>query len=227
MMRRPRAIIFDDEVVVLEVLKAFLSKRNYEVISFPEPRICPLYEQYTNTCSEMAPCADILITDFKMPQMNGAELLSRQSQRGCRLDSRNKAVMSGHLDEEQQKGIETLGSAQFAKPLNLSELSAWLSEREKTYDLSEPLAVIEKRNQGRYPYHGMVEYYLDGTESEVSHSLGINISESGMCLYVWRDLCTAQVITIKSRLPVDPRRGTIRWIKNLHGTFSIAGLMFT
>ena len=227
MIRRPRAIIFDDEVVVLDVLKAFLTSRNYEVVSFPEPRICPLYEWYAEACSEVVACADILITDFQMPQMNGVELLTRQSQRGCRVASRNKAVMSGRLDLERQKEIETLGAACFFKPLNLSKLSTWLDECEKTYALSGPLAVIEKRKLGRHPYHGMVEFCLNGNESGVSHGLGINISESGMCLYIWGDLCTGQVITIKSRLPVNARRGTILWIKNLHGSFNIAGFIFT
>jgi hypothetical protein len=72
--------------------------------------------------------------------MNGIELLQKQSQRGCKLDKRNKSIISGYIDEDTNKEIQKLNYSLFDKPIELSELSCWLSECNKRIDLSIPLA---------------------------------------------------------------------------------------
>jgi len=52
-MRKRRAIIFDDEPVVLLVLKDFFETRGYEVLAFREPVICPVYGNTTG-CTNKA-----------------------------------------------------------------------------------------------------------------------------------------------------------------------------
>jgi CheY-like chemotaxis protein len=141
-MRKPRAIIFDDHETTLLALKKWMSKRGYEVIAFNEPIICPIYEKKTESCIKENQCADIIITDFKMPRMNGIELLQYQSQRGCTLDIKNKAIISAYMDDENKKAIKKIGCIFFEKPLELSELSDWLSECEKRIDLLLPLGSL-------------------------------------------------------------------------------------
>ena len=137
--RKPRAIIFDDEELFLNTLKKWFSHKNYEVFTFNKPIVCPIYEKRTDNCMKVNPCADVIITDFKMPEMNGIELLQYQSQRGCKLDIRNKAIISGYIDDESRKAIEKLGCSFFEKPLELSLISDWLNTCEKRIDLSLPL----------------------------------------------------------------------------------------
>ena len=139
-MRKIRIIIFDDDVVTLRLLKILLTDRNYEVLSFNEPIICPIYEKNTGNCTKDNQCADIIITDFEMPKMNGSELLQKQSERGCKVDIRNKAIISGNIDNENV--IKKLGYAFFKKPIELSELIEWLNECEKRVDLSLPLGIL-------------------------------------------------------------------------------------
>jgi hypothetical protein len=71
--------------------------------------------------------------------MNGIEFLNAQTQRGCKLDNRNKAIISGQMDNEQKKIVDRLGCKFFQKPFKLSDLSDWLDECEKRMDLSEPV----------------------------------------------------------------------------------------
>jgi CheY-like chemotaxis protein len=108
-MRKPRVIIIDDDTPILKLLKTFLSRRNYEVITCNNPAACQVYENHTGSCNKQNLCSDILITDFKMPRMSGIELLHKQFIRDCKLDKKNKAVISGQIDNENKKTINKLG----------------------------------------------------------------------------------------------------------------------
>ena len=141
-MRKPRVIIFDDEQYILLMLTKYFSRRGYEVLTYNNPTACPIIEMHKNGCDKEYLCADIIITDFKMPVMNGDEFLKILSQRGCKLDVRNKLMISGVIDEKNMHKIEEVGCHLIRKPFTLSELSDWLTEREKHIDLSRPLSII-------------------------------------------------------------------------------------
>jgi CheY-like chemotaxis protein len=138
-MRKPRVIIFDDDVNILNLFKDFFSRIDYEVLAYSEPIVCPMYEKNADNCIKKNRCADIILTDFTMPRMNGIELLEKQFQSGCKLDIRNTAIITGTVDDDTKRLIEKLGCAYFKKPFRLKELSYWLNERVKNMDLSEPL----------------------------------------------------------------------------------------
>jgi len=138
-MRKRRVILFDDEEIIVFLFKDFLSSLGYEVFAFTEPAACPVYEKNADACPEQYPCADIIITDFRMPRMNGLELIQEQTRRGCKLTVRNKAVTSGYLDEETQMKVKQLGCRYFQKPVEFSHLKEWLSECEKRIDRAQPL----------------------------------------------------------------------------------------
>ena len=138
-MRKIRVIVIDDEGVVLLMFKRWLSKKFYEVFTYNDPTVCPLYKKKTGLCMKEYPCTDIIFADIKMPHMSGIEFLQHQSQRGCKLDIKNKAIISGYIDDESKKAIKKLGCSSFEKPLELSLISEWLHECEQRIDLSLPL----------------------------------------------------------------------------------------
>ena len=138
-MRKPRAIIYDDEIVIVQMLERYFSKRGYEVLSYTEPNVCPLYEKCADSCTELNPCGDIVLTDLRMPKMTGIELLQRQAQRGCKIDTRNKAIMSAQFADEDERRIAGLDCSLFEKPFQLAVISNWINECEKRFDLSRPL----------------------------------------------------------------------------------------
>ena len=141
-MRKPRALIYDDEIILLDLLKRWMVQRGYEVLTFNEPIVCPLYDKQSDVCIQEHKCADVVITDFKMPIMTGLELLQSQHQRGCKLDVSQKAVISGDIEIKNKKMIREMGVSFFQKPLIIPEFSEWLNECEKRIDLSVPLSPL-------------------------------------------------------------------------------------
>ncbi len=138
-MRKKRVVIFDDEPLVLNLLENLFMELGYEVFSFSAPKLCPIYEEDVSSCMQESPCADIVISDIDMPRMNGLELIENQKLRGCKLEARNKAVISGFLKDEYKDKIKELGCHYFHKPFELSEILAWVNECEKRINLEEPL----------------------------------------------------------------------------------------
>ena len=131
-MRKPRIIIFDDDTFILELLNTHFSRMNFEVQCFNQPFLCP-------PCENTKPCADIIITDFQMPRINGLELLNHQTQKGCIINIKNKAIVSGVMPEEHIDKLSELAGTFFEKPFSLKELDAWTKECVSRVDLSQPL----------------------------------------------------------------------------------------
>ena len=132
-VRKPRIIIFDDDAMVLEILKDLFSMLNFEVQPFSEPVLCSL----SNNCSH--PCADIIITDFRMPRINGIDLLKHQAQRRCPINIKNKAIMSGVLPDKYVGSMKEFADIFFQKPIGIQKLNMWSKECIGRNDLSQPL----------------------------------------------------------------------------------------
>jgi hypothetical protein len=111
-MRKRRAVIIDDEEIIMDLFKVFFTTRKYEMLSYAKPIVCPIRNEKGDRCNTEYPCADV-ITNFKMLLMNGLELLQEQSRHGCKLKRENKGVMSGHIDEESYREVKQLGYAFF------------------------------------------------------------------------------------------------------------------
>ena len=135
-MRSPRVMIYDDDQIVLDMLKLFFTRRGYEVFDYIEPVVCPLKKNPANSCDNFQPCVDVIISDYQMPKMTGIELLQNQSKKGCKVDTKMKAIMSGYSDDHIITQCNELGYSFFQKPFTFSKLSTWLSEHEKLFDLS-------------------------------------------------------------------------------------------
>ncbi len=139
-MRKPRAIVCDDEQSIQDIFRRVLEKMGYEVLTAATPMTCAFYRDDADSCPQHNRCTDILVTDHNMPDMTGMELLEMQHQRGCKLTSKNKALMTALDDPGLKERAEGLGCRFLTKPMNISEITSWVRQCEKRFDLSEPLA---------------------------------------------------------------------------------------
>jgi CheY-like chemotaxis protein len=184
--------------------------------------VCPIRDEREKNCSTDYPCADVIITDFKMPDMNGLELFREQSTRRCKLTRENKAVMSGYIDEESHKQIQQLGHAFFQKPIAFSRLSAWLGECEKRVDLSKPLC--SRRKEVRHATYYKVRCLVDRT-NEFLNGMTINISDGGLCLALSVPLMTRQTIHIDAaHALIACRTASVQWVRQNRNGLYLAGL---
>jgi CheY-like chemotaxis protein len=221
-MRKLRAVLIDDQEIVVNVLRDYLLTRNYEVLSYTNPAACPIHDVKGNYGCMDNPCADVIITDFKMPGMNGLELLREQSAYGCKLTKENKAVMSGYIDEESHEQIQHLGHAFFQKPIAFSRLAAWLDDCEKRVDLSRPLS--SRRKETRHSHSYNVRCLIDRT-SDILKGTTVNISDGGLCIALAVPLMTRQTVHIDgAQSLVGCRTAYVQWVSQNQDGLYLAGL---
>jgi CheY-like chemotaxis protein len=219
--RKPRVLLFDDDISILSVFERFFALRGYEVFSFAEPEFCPIYKGNAEACTKAKPCADLVITDFSMPGMDGAELLGRQEREGCTLDIRNKAILSGYMPDDGRERVESLGCAVFQKPLRLSELAPWLEACEGRMDLSRPVGIM--RRESRYETEEKIMYHC-GDRNQALQGTVVNISDSGLCLKVDNPLPGSRTIRIKTDLANCCRSADVRWIRKADKNVFMVGV---
>ena len=127
-----RAYIFDDNEIVRTLLQQVLRERGYEVFAFSQPDLCPLHKDGKCACPDGCACGDIILSDLKMPIVNGLEFLQRQRAKGCRL--KFIALMSGAWTMDALLMAKLLDCKVFHKPFTIAEVNAWLDECEKQID---------------------------------------------------------------------------------------------
>lgn len=221
-MRKPRAVIFDDEVFILSMLREFFLMRGYEVLSYSDPStLCPLFGMHGDACTYATPCADIMITDFAMPGVNGVELLEHQLGKGCLQRPGTKALISGYIDPDSLAKVREMGCVFFPKPFSLYALSEWVYACEQQMDLSAPLAT--RRREDRFESYREVTCRLPRTGQSVT-AVAVNVSPSGLCVKVPATLREEDMISIEAGHFDACTRASVRWVRPLDGSSSLAGL---
>jgi len=126
-----KAVVIDDEPVVLAVLRRVLQRRGYDVHSYEDPVDSPLHKSTGCPCSlNDEGCPDLIISDFNMLGVNGVELLESTMKKGCRC--RHLALISGRgILETDLMRLAKYGTRHFTKPLNLDDFNAWLDRIER------------------------------------------------------------------------------------------------
>ncbi|MEE9523786.1 MAG: hypothetical protein V3V59_03435 [Thermodesulfovibrionales bacterium] len=220
-MRKKRAIIYDDEPVIVELLRDILSLRDYDVLAFSKPVVCHIYNANVESCDNLQPCADVLITDIMMPEINGMDLLLKQAKRGCKMDTRNKAVISGNLSYEYKKMITDMNVKCFHNPFAFSDINNWLDECEQRIDLTQEVGI--KRIHDRSPSRIKIKYELPFRDRKFEGGV-TNISKGGFCLTTRNPIVKEETIMIDTALPSACQEATVRWVSMLPDTSFTAGL---
>lgn len=128
-MRR-RAVIFDDNDLIRFALRSLLDRRGYEVLTFPEPGLCPLHVIQECPCPANTRCADLIMSDVNMMGVNGIEFVEQLIQKGCRRP--HFSLMSACFSSDDLVRASKLGCALFTKPLDMHRVTAWVEEVERS-----------------------------------------------------------------------------------------------
>ncbi len=221
--RKPRVLIFDDDTQILSMLERYFTLKGYDAQAFDEPSSCSIYGDSADGCGNLYPCADMIITDFDMPHMNGVEMLERQKARGCRLQAVNKAVISGFMEDEYLAKAKAMGCAFFKKPFLLTDLDPWIKKCESRMDLSVPVGI--RRRELRHPANEEVAYHC-GSREEMRNAVVTNVSESGLCLKVRESFpCGEESVFINDEYTSSCQSAEVRWIKKEDEDSFVVGLV--
>ena len=87
--------------------------------------------------------------------------------------------------------------------------------------------VSERRKAVRYDFPSTIEFNTGVKSGESKHkAVTINISKSGLCLYLFESFIRHQEIRIDSVLPIVSKKASIRWIRKIDEGFFKAGVSF-
>lgn len=219
-MRKRRAILYDDDPLILDFFCDVFAGMGYEVIAVRKPVTCPLAENRAGACT--GPCADLILTDYQIRGISGLSLLLAQNAKGCKIPIQNKAITSGSFDNEFLHTISEIECGFFQKPVLLSELYEWILACEHRSDLSHEL--ISRRRHVRHAMTYKIQCLVNRT-GQILDALAINMSDNGLCVRLASPLPEKETIRIQSKPPVIPcDSASVRWIRSDKNAYQ-AGLI--
>ncbi|MDI6733716.1 MAG: response regulator [Planctomycetota bacterium] len=115
----PQIMVVDDEPLMGDMLTRFLSKKNFRVTCFTNPKMA--LESLKTTKY------DLMLVDVHMPVISGVEVIKLG--KGLKPDL-PALVMTSHLDEETMKELKGLGISEYLdKPFDFSALEKMINLR--------------------------------------------------------------------------------------------------
>lgn len=139
MARTIRVLVFEDDDLLRKMLERVMQLNNYEVFCYENPTACPLSDKDTCSCSDGNICADIIISDIKMPNMDGLTFVQQQLDRGCCVPVDNICIISGFWTQDCIDQADKMGVFRIRKPFSIDYLVDWLKEREQNIDVNTKL----------------------------------------------------------------------------------------
>jgi len=115
----------DDDPMVLHMLGSMFRSRGHEVLTYDHPRSCPIYTAPHGACFTKSTCPDIIISDYDMPDVDGAKFVETIIKKGCKC--KRIAILSGIIiPDDVMRRLAKYGTRFFAKPLDFVEIEAWI-----------------------------------------------------------------------------------------------------
>ena len=132
-----KALILEDDPSVQALLVNCFHSRGYDVVTYFDPSICPVFLIDSCSCQNTEYCFNVIISDYEMPHVNGVEFIETMLRKGCKCP--NIALMSGcSIPKGVLERASKLKIKFFAKPFHRSQINNWLNQIE-----SDPALPVE------------------------------------------------------------------------------------
>lgn len=119
MGKRLEIVVVDDEVQITELLKTFIecASTNSNVYTFNNAAEARSFIKENSI--------DLLITDYKMPEYNGIQLMEELS------PEVKKVLISGYVSEIAEERLNQLDAVFFEKPVPMKALEKIIHDQEQ------------------------------------------------------------------------------------------------
>ena len=128
---QPRAFIFDDDDLVRRILTTMLRKWGWNVSAFVHPGHFSSHQKDLRRLVLDEHACTVILTDLKMPFISGMEFLRVLHATNCKCTA--IAAISGLWRREDLDRVTAWGYDTFAKPVDFSQLHAWLEEARREH----------------------------------------------------------------------------------------------
>ena len=142
---KPKVLIFDENEVLSSTLKRILYERGYEVFTFSDRGVCPLYHTVDHPAISDSICSDIIISDLYLPNIDGLKLIKDRIDKGCKVKFR--ALISTTWSDADWQYAHKLGCRLFRKPFDLKEMLEWLDDCTKKIDAERKLLNLSRNKK--------------------------------------------------------------------------------
>ena len=134
-------LLVDDEKDILDLFTEYLSSNWFKTISFQNPKAALNYfYQNQSNCS-------IVITDYKMPQMSGIDLIKkiREKDTNCKIKT---IIISAFIKDNipYDKSYSMTIDKVLEKPVYLDRLKKVIQELISTIDIQQNLSINKMKN---------------------------------------------------------------------------------
>lgn len=120
-------IVVDDDPLILLLMQRKLLRKGHTVQAYQNPVDCPLYQAAIPPCEISVIYPDIIITDYDMPEVNGAEFLAQVYAK--KHPCSQFAIITGQgIPETDMIRMARLGTRIFLKPIDFSALFVWMDQ---------------------------------------------------------------------------------------------------
>ncbi len=134
-----RVLLFDDDACVRSVLEQILRWHGHEVVEFGDATNCCVSRRPGEACpcKDGETCADALVTDLKMPRVDGLTFIESLVNAGCKR--RHRAIISAFWTSEAMACAKRHGCRVFVKPIGVLEVEQWISNLQPGIDANRLL----------------------------------------------------------------------------------------
>lgn len=136
-----RILVFDDDKETCDLLETALSAKGHQVTTYTDPTKAPFLHNRDCPCKPDDSCADAILADIVMPNIEGIDFVKFLKEEGCwPLSIGNVAVISGYLTIHYMEDLNEMGVQYFRKPFELDAIYKWAdecSERQETANSNE------------------------------------------------------------------------------------------
>jgi CheY-like chemotaxis protein len=112
-------LVVDDDETVRSVVRVVLEREGYSVLEARDGA------QALMMCDEFGSSPDLIVTDIKMPRVDGGELVRELSRDG---KTPRVLLMSGFADEQVRNAVAHISTPFLQKPFTIEELARKVHE---------------------------------------------------------------------------------------------------